>query len=567
MITVQFLAEWALRSSILIVCGALLLRAVAVKDPSIRLAAWIAMLCGSLTIPALTSALPPVPLPVLRAPSGLIEGPTPAHEAAPITVRELHAEPAGVRKVFPWSRIAAVLYVVVAAVLLLRLCAGLILSRRLLRRSRETGRAMEGIEIRESDGLASPVALGIIRSVIVLPGDWREWDDSKLTVVLAHERSHIRRRDPAVQLLSSIHRTLLWHSPMSWFLHQRIVRAAEEASDDAAVAATGDRASYAEVLLDFMRRRISSANLQGVAMARYCGADARIGRILDGTALSRGVTRASLLTILAVGSPLAYVVGAPQQPVAAVSPNTVQGLSASIPIEDVATPVSAVQAEATEPAAPAQATSKQVVRTIRRYMIVSDNSISGSWDSSDEADVKELREKFGQHFAWFWQGRNEYVVTDAGVLAELQEAMAPQEEVNRMQNEVNKQQSVVNQHQATVNQAQNSVNAIQDAVNRRQHLIDELQSAKGNDDLIRKLEAALAQLRASKGEVNDQDAANREQAKVNEMQVRVNEEQGKVNEQQHKVNEEQQRVSAKYEGRIEQILDSAERRHLAQPMK
>ena len=66
MTTLQFLAEWALRSSILILSGALLLRALRVKDPSIRLAAWTAMLCGSLAIPALTAALPRVPLTMMR---------------------------------------------------------------------------------------------------------------------------------------------------------------------------------------------------------------------------------------------------------------------------------------------------------------------------------------------------------------------------------------------------------------------------------------------------------------------------------------------------------------------
>ena len=133
---------------------------------------------------------------------------------------------------------------------------------------------------------------------------------AKLDAVLAHERSHIRRHDPAVQLLSAIHRALLWHSPLSWFLHRRIVRVAEEASDDAAVAATRDRASYAELLLDFVQRGARRASWQGVPMARYGRPDERIHRILDGTALSRGVTRWSVAAILALGSPLAYVVAA-----------------------------------------------------------------------------------------------------------------------------------------------------------------------------------------------------------------------------------------------------------------
>jgi hypothetical protein len=67
MTTIQFLAEWALRSSILIASGALLLRALRVKDPSLRWAAWTAMLCASLAVPALTAVLPKLPLVVMRA--------------------------------------------------------------------------------------------------------------------------------------------------------------------------------------------------------------------------------------------------------------------------------------------------------------------------------------------------------------------------------------------------------------------------------------------------------------------------------------------------------------------
>jgi sugar lactone lactonase YvrE len=341
MTPIQFLAEWALRSSVLIASGALLLWALRVKDAAIRWAAWTAMLCASLAIPALTAALPRVPLVVMRA--------APARVEAPVAVDDIPLQPMRVvppsdvgrhrrspsvskgsevpravsrpdvgtkmhvvtlSKPFDWARPVVTVYVLVALGLLLRLCFGLAMSLRLLRSSRATGEVTEGIEIRESDRVATPVTLGIVRSAIVLPGDWREWDRVKLDAVLAHERSHIRRHDPAVQLLSTIHRALLWHSPLSWFLHRRIVRAAEEASDDAALTVSQDRSFYAEVLLDFMQRGVRGARWQGVPMARYGRADKRIHRILDGTVLSRGVTRWSLAAILALGMPLACVVAA-----------------------------------------------------------------------------------------------------------------------------------------------------------------------------------------------------------------------------------------------------------------
>jgi beta-lactamase regulating signal transducer with metallopeptidase domain len=311
MTTAHFLVEWALRSSMLILSGALLLWALRLKDSSIRLAAWTAMLFGSLAIPALTAALPKVPLVVMRTATRIVEAPVVRGEATPATEPAAsRQEGTGVLEPFDWALAAVTMYVLIGLALLLRLCVGLIISLRLLRGSRATGESTGGIEIRESDRVAAPVALGLVRPAIVLPGDWRQWDGARLEAVLAHERSHIHRHDPAVQLISAVHRALLWHSPLSWLLHRRIVRVAEEASDDAAVAVTRDPAFYAEVLLGFLQRGAGRANQPGVPMARYGRPEPRIDRILAGRALSRGVTRWSVAAILGLGSPLAYLVAA-----------------------------------------------------------------------------------------------------------------------------------------------------------------------------------------------------------------------------------------------------------------
>jgi beta-lactamase regulating signal transducer with metallopeptidase domain len=547
---IQLLGEWALRSSILILSGALLLWALRVKDPAIRLAAWTVMLCGSLAIPVLIRALPKIPLTVMRTTTRPADSGVIVPDAAQAPVRVVSPQNAAVSKSFDWPRAAVAIYLLVAATLLLRLCAGLWMSRRLLAGSRATGLVPE---VRESSRVAAPVTLGVVRSTILLPVDWREWEGNKLDAVLAHERSHIRRRDPAVQLLSAIHRALVWHSPLSWFLHRRIVRVSEEASDDAAVMATSDRASYAEILLDFMRRGTRGPNWHGVAMARYGRPDKRIHRILDETSLSRGVTRWSMAAILALVTPLACVVAAmhPQAQHSAGSPM------------DAGAPQTPASQATVEPAPPAKA----AARRFRRYMIFSGDSMSGSWDSRDPVDEQGLKARFGRNFVWFRQGGNEYVVTDTGVLAELERAMEPQEELNRAQSEVNDQQSVVNSHQSDVNRAQDQVNSHQEQANRRQELLNELQSAKKDEELIKKMSAALAELQARKGATADQDTVNREQAKVNEMQAKVNEEQHKVNEQQGKVNESQARVSAAFNQRVDEILDSAVRRHLPLQLK
>ncbi len=99
---------------------------------------------------------------------------------------------------------------------------------------------------------------------------------------------------------------------MSWFLRDRIVRVAEEASDDATVAAARDRAFYAEVLLGFMQRGVLGVGWLGVPMARYGRADRRIHRILDGNSLSPGITRWSVAgTPIAVAPLLAFLIATP----------------------------------------------------------------------------------------------------------------------------------------------------------------------------------------------------------------------------------------------------------------
>ena len=162
---------------------------------------------------------------------------------------------------------------------------------------------------------------------------------------------------------------------------------------------------------------------------------------------------------------------------------------------------------------------------IRRYVIVHGSFISGSWDDSDSSN-EELRNRFGDRFAWFRKDHHEYVITGSSVLDELDRAMEPQENVNRMQAGVNREQGRVNEMQAGVNAHQHDVNAMQARVNANEPGID-------------------------------QPRVNRKQADVNAEQSGVNAEQSKVNAMQKKVNEEQHRVSAEIERSVQEIFERA----------
>jgi multidrug efflux pump subunit AcrA (membrane-fusion protein) len=332
----DLLAQWTIRSAILILIGALILSAFRVKDPSTRLAAWIAVLVASMAIPAMTTVLPAIPLTVMETRVPDAAAPTSVDQTAPVTTLATPEPQPQKISHFDWQRAVLIFYTLVTLAMLLRLGIGIAMTIRLRRRSCPT----QEIGIHQSTDVSAPVTLGILNPVIVLPVDWRDWEPAKLEAVLEHERSHIRRYDPVVQLLSAIHRALLWHSPLSWFLHSRIIRIAEEASDDAAVAATRDRAVYAEWLLEFMQRGVCNA---GVPMARYGSVDKRIHRILSATVLSRGITRIAAIAVLAIAAPMAYLTATAQlrsAPTAQPTPIAVAAQTASAPV--IATPQKAM---------------------------------------------------------------------------------------------------------------------------------------------------------------------------------------------------------------------------------
>ncbi|WP_321474950.1 M56 family metallopeptidase [uncultured Paludibaculum sp.] len=666
MITGSFLIEWAIRSSVLIGSGAVLLWLLRVKDPSIRLAACIAAVCGSLAMPWLGAAFPKLPVVVMQAPAvatlnptapihGAASGDRPAHQThdgvsmtgrdwshsveGALGARHLRSGTGPGRAASPaWAAGRAMrdsaedarspsltlwdgdggaassglaargamrdslvgLYALIAGLLLLRLGMGLLLARKLRLQSRATELTAGGAEVRESLSVTSPVTVGLARPVILLPADWRAWGPAKLDAVLAHEQSHVRRKDPAVQFLSAMHRALLWHSPLSWALHRNIVRLAEDVSDDAAVAATRDRTSYAEMLLEFMQGGVR-VNWHGAAMARYGSADARIHRILNSTILSTGLTRGAVAVICLLAVPLAYVTAAaiPSRAVRAVS-NTSVAAGSVAAMASAGPSTVAEDAQGTVAQTSATSSSAGHARSegaYRRYIIVLGDTQSGSWDSSDPVNPETLRSRFGRRFAWFRQGGAEHVVTDAGVLQDIERAMEPQKKVNAQQDQVNRLQSTVNGLQGKVNAQQNDVNGVQDKVNaqqakvnaaqsmanKRQDLLNRIHDAGSRDNneaAARKLEALLKELRATP-DSSGQDEVNRLQSKVNEEQGRVNGLQGKVNAEQDKVNAEQQkvnveqgkvnevqrRVSAEFNTRIQEIFDSAIRRGLTKSVQ
>src|SRR5690348_11502429 len=140
--------------------------------------------------------------------------------------------------------------------------------------------------LKESGALSVPATVGVRRPVILLPAGWRTWTQDKLEAVLAHEISHVTRRDALTQSLSLLHRAIFWFSPLAWWLDRQLTELAEQASDEAALAGGVDRTLYAETLLGFFAQVKSThgrIHWQALSMASGAGtgrAERRVDRIL-----------------------------------------------------------------------------------------------------------------------------------------------------------------------------------------------------------------------------------------------------------------------------------------------
>ncbi|HEX4032690.1 MAG TPA: M56 family metallopeptidase [Terracidiphilus sp.] len=260
-------------------------------------------------------------------------------------------------------------YLCVTAGLLLRLLLGLASSLRLWMQSEPVEaagalRMAAGIAVRASRRITSPVNIG---SGIVLPADYAAWDEEKLRVVLAHERSHVRQHDFYLQLLAGLYATATWFSPLGWWLRRRLSELGEAISDRAGMEAAASPTAYAQVLLEFAA--LPRPTYTGVAMAHSSNLSERIERLLNDSSFRRafsGSRRALLALVPAVLFAAAALVHVQAAQItsqmasqAAAQPAAVQMAAAAQPANQASSADQASSANQAAPAASQSAVSGQ----------------------------------------------------------------------------------------------------------------------------------------------------------------------------------------------------------------
>lgn len=106
--------------------------------------------------------------------------------------------------------------------------------------------------IYESDQIAGPFLLGLIRPRIYLP---EGLDGQARRYVLLHEQAHLRRKDPWAKAFAWLALSLHWWNPVVHLAYRLFCRDVETACDQAVITpfSPQDRAGYAETLLQLGR--------------------------------------------------------------------------------------------------------------------------------------------------------------------------------------------------------------------------------------------------------------------------------------------------------------------------
>lgn len=103
--------------------------------------------------------------------------------------------------------------------------------------------------VKISDRIISPVTVGVIRPVILLP-KCMDYDKKTMDFILAHELVHIKRFDVLMKYLSAAAVCVHWFNPLAWIMFRMNCRDIELACDEEVLKITGgDPAEYAMALI------------------------------------------------------------------------------------------------------------------------------------------------------------------------------------------------------------------------------------------------------------------------------------------------------------------------------
>jgi len=532
-----------------------------------------------------------------------------------------------------WSAIALAVYLLGVIVLLTRLVIGIRGSRKLANAAedispryfprkdepedRRTSAALDFLSsrshavrlqhpprLKESGALSVPATVGVRRPVILLPAGWRTWTQDKLEGVLAHEISHVARRDALTQLLSLLHRAIFWFSPLPWWLDRQLTELAEQASDEAALAGGADRTLYAETLLGFFAQMKSThgrIRWQALSMASGAGtgrAERRVDRILAWKGVA-AIKKPIALAFIVLAVPIIVLAASlrpfvsygeidtkpepkaeaptPSRVVSAVRPSArvIENPSPQRRLLATDAILPSGQREAQQNPEPSRETGAIEVHGRYsngfgpRYVIMHANSgdVSMSGDEEDLQHARRLSEKINGDFVWFERDEKSYVITDPAFLAQVKTLFAPQEELGKKQDALGRQQDELGRQQDALGEQMEKVSLkipdITPELERIHAQLKELQATGATQSQLGSVQTRIGALQTQLGRL--QSEAGRQQSVIGRQQSDLGRKQAELGRQQAALGRQQAEMARKASGELRRMFDDAITKGIAKP--
>lgn len=196
-----------------------------------------------------------------------------------------------------WPQALAALWAAGALLLLTRWYRRWMLIRAALRGGVRLSAAVP-IPVVSSRTSLEPGIFGIFRPVLLLPaGIASRLSPEELDAILAHEMTHVQRRDNLTATLHMVVEALFWFHPLVWWIGSRLVEERERACDEAVLSAGNQPQVYAQGVLNVCKHYLESPL---PCASGVTGADLkkRIQQIMSGR-IARSLTPAATAALAA----------------------------------------------------------------------------------------------------------------------------------------------------------------------------------------------------------------------------------------------------------------------------
>jgi beta-lactamase regulating signal transducer with metallopeptidase domain len=227
MLSVAFLFGAAAKATAILAAAWLLALAMRRRSAAARYFIWTCALAAVLAVPAISPFLPRWDLRVKTTPVAAVPRAAVIVNAAPELAADNSGSPEPVRT--RWNAAWLVtIWLAGVAIMLARIGVGHLRLALSLRRAPAV-RAPEWIAARDSAGeriglrrnvtlrrsgeIDVPLTGGVFAAWVVLPETAEEWDSERRYIVLLHELTHARRRDPLLWLMAQVAVALYWFHP------------------------------------------------------------------------------------------------------------------------------------------------------------------------------------------------------------------------------------------------------------------------------------------------------------------------------------------------------------------